>query len=88
MEYNFISKTTLDNIINNYISSLPACKQEKALINMELLERIKKILLDPNNKEIDVKSTREWAKKRFDLEEITPGDYRVQLYLKIIINLF
>jgi len=79
MEYNFISKTTLDNIINNYISSLPECKQEKALINIELLERIKKILLDPNNKEIDVKNTREWAKKRFVLEEITPRDYRVIL---------
>ena len=79
MEYNFISKTTLDNIINNYISSLPEYKQEKALINIELLERIKKILLDPNNKEIDVKNTREWAKKRFILEEITLKDYRVIL---------
>jgi len=77
MEYNFIGRATLNNIINNYISSLPECRQEKALINMELLERIKKILLDPSNKEIDVKNTREWAKKRFVLEEITPGDYRI-----------
>ena len=77
MEYNFIGRATLNNIINNYISSLPECRQEKALINMELLERIKKILLDPSNKEINVKNTREWAKKRFVLEEITPGDYRI-----------
>ena len=79
MEYNFISKATLDNIINTYLNSLPECRQEKALINKNLFERIKKILLDPSNKEIDTKATREWAKKRFILEEITPGDYRIMI---------
>src|SRR4051812_49395709 len=77
MEYNFISKTTFDFILNNYLNSLPACRQEKALINLDLLERIKKILLDPFNTKIDNKITREWAKKRFFLEEITPNDFRV-----------
>jgi len=79
MEYNFISKATLDDIVNNYINSLPKCRQEKALVNMNLFERIKKILLDPSNKEIDTKSTRDWAKKRFILEEITPKDYRIKV---------
>ena len=77
MEYNFISKATLDDIVNKYISSLPECRQEKALVNIKLFERIKKILLDPSNKEIDTKATRKWAKKHFILEEITPGDYRI-----------
>ena len=79
MEYNFISKTTLDDIINKYISSLPECRQEKALVNKNLFEWIKKILLDPSNKEIDIKATREWAKKCFILEEITLGDYRIMV---------
>ncbi|CAG8718165.1 12288_t:CDS:1, partial [Funneliformis caledonium] len=77
MEYNFISKATLDDIINKYISSLPDCRQEKALVNMNLFKQIKKILLNPFDKEIDTKTTREWAKKCFILEEITPGDYRI-----------
>ncbi|PKY33171.1 hypothetical protein RhiirB3_494067, partial [Rhizophagus irregularis] len=49
----------------------------KALVNKNLFERIKKILLDPSNKEIDTKTTHEWTRKRFILEEITPGDYRI-----------
>jgi hypothetical protein len=77
MEYNFISKATLDDIISKYISSLPENQQEKALVDKNLFEWIKKILLDPSNKEIDTKSTHEWAKKRFILEEISPGDYRI-----------
>lgn len=79
MEYNFISKDTFDGIVNKYISSLPVCRQEKALVNLELLERIKKILLDPFNVQTDIKITREWAKKRFTLQEIVPGDYRVMV---------
>ncbi|PKY50507.1 hypothetical protein RhiirA4_324325, partial [Rhizophagus irregularis] len=73
----FISKATFDNIISKYISFLPENQQEKALINKNIFERIKKILLDPSNKEIDTKATRKWAKKRFILEEIGPGDYRI-----------
>jgi hypothetical protein len=37
MEYNFISKATLDNIISKYISSLPENRQEKALVDKNLL---------------------------------------------------
>ncbi|PKK67484.1 hypothetical protein RhiirC2_663234 [Rhizophagus irregularis] len=77
MEYNFISKATFENIISKYISSLSENRQEKALINKNLFERIKKILLDPSNKEIDTRATCEWAKKRFILEEISLGDYRI-----------
>src|SRR3954447_12770474 len=77
MEYNFISIATFNQIVNNYISSLPVFRQEKALVNLELLERIKKILLDPSNMQTDIKNTRDWAKKRFILEEIVPGDYRI-----------
>jgi hypothetical protein len=77
MEYNFISRATVDGIINKYISSLPESRREKALVNLELFGRIKKILLDPSNAQTDVKITREWAKKRFILEEIVPGDYRI-----------
>ncbi|RGB36527.1 hypothetical protein C1646_758001 [Rhizophagus diaphanus] len=38
---------------------------------------IKKILLDSFNKKIDIKAIREWAKKRYILEEINPIDYRI-----------
>ena len=79
MEYNFVSKDTFDSIIKKYLSSLPDIRQEKALINLELLERIKEILLNPPNSKIDNKVTRDWAKKRFFLEEITPGDFRVMV---------
>ena len=79
MEYTFISKETFENIINNYLNNMPACKQDKALINLELLHKIKTILLDPNNIHIYDKNTRGWAKKRFYLEEIIPGDFRVMV---------
>ena len=59
MEYTFISKATFDNIINRYLSSLPTSRQEKALVNSELLERIKKILLDPSNVQTDNKNTQD-----------------------------
>ena len=77
MEYNFVSKDTFDSIIKKYLSSLPDVRQEKALINLELLERIKEILLKPLNSKIDNKITRDWARKHFFFEEITPGDYRI-----------
>ena len=79
MEYTFISKATFDNIINRYLSSLPTSRQEKALVNSELLERIKKILLDPSNVQTDNKNTRDWAKKRFYIEEITPENHRIMV---------
>jgi hypothetical protein len=79
MEYNFISKETFDNIISSYLSTIPSSRREKALVNLELLERIKKILLDPSNVQTDNKNTRDWAKKRFYIEEIVPGSHRVMV---------
>ncbi|RIA89219.1 hypothetical protein C1645_825176 [Glomus cerebriforme] len=77
MEYTFISRDTFNRIIEHYITNLPIFKQEKALINLELLNKIKNILLNPKDQDICNKTTRDWAKKKFKLEKIIPGDYRV-----------
>jgi hypothetical protein len=77
MEYTFISRDTFNGIIERYIGNLPTSKQEKALINLNFLNKIKEVLLDPKNNTISNKNTRSWIKKKFKLEEITPGDYRV-----------
>jgi hypothetical protein len=77
MEYTFISKDTLNEIITNYIANLLVAKQEKALINLNLLNKIKSILLNPKDVALANKSTHEWAKKKFTLQKIVPGDYRV-----------
>ena len=77
MEYTFISKDTFNGIVEYYIAKLPASKQKKALIDLELLNEIKEILLNPKDNTISSKNTRDWAKRKFRLEEITPGDYRV-----------
>ena len=77
MEYTFISRDTFNGIIENYITNLPDTKQNKALINMDLLNEIKKVLLKPKDNTISNKNTRDWAKRKFKLEEITPNDYRV-----------
>ena len=47
MEYFFISKDTFNGIIERYIISLPDSKREKALINLDLLNKIKEVLLKP-----------------------------------------
>ena len=77
MEYTFISRDTFNGIIENYITNLPDTKQTKALINMDLLNEIKEVLLKPKDNTISNKNTRDWAKRKFKLEEITPNDYRV-----------
>src|SRR6266498_4020707 len=77
MEYTFISRDTFNGIIERYITSLPTSKQEKALINLNFLNEIKQVLLNPKDNTISNKNTRNWIKKKFKLEEITPGDYRV-----------
>ena len=77
MEYNFISRDTFNKIIEQYITNLPVYKQEKSLINSDLYNIIKEILLNPKNNNISNKNTHVWAKRKFKLEEITPGDYRV-----------
>ncbi|CAG8707378.1 174_t:CDS:1, partial [Cetraspora pellucida] len=77
MEYTFISRNTLEQIVNNYILNLPESKREKALINYEFLAKIKTILLNPKDHTLYNKNTRSWVKRKFQLEEITPGDHRV-----------
>ena len=59
MEYTFISKDTLNEIITNYIANLPVAKQEKALINLNLLNKIKSILLNPKDVTLANKFTHE-----------------------------
>ena len=63
MEYTFISRDTFNGIIERYISNLPALKQEKALINFDLLNKIKEVLLNPKDNTICDKNTRDWSKK-------------------------
>jgi len=77
MEYSFISKDTFNGIIEHYFMSLPDNKREKTLINLDLLNKIKEVLLNPRDNTICNKNTQSWAKKKFRLEEIVPGDYRV-----------
>ncbi|CAG8752715.1 10541_t:CDS:2, partial [Gigaspora rosea] len=77
MEYTFINKSTLEQILDNYILNLPESKCEKALINHELLSKIKNVLLNPKDHTLYNKNTRSWAKDKFQFEEITPGDHRV-----------
>ncbi|CAG8595124.1 1259_t:CDS:2 [Rhizophagus irregularis] len=77
MKYTFISRDTFNGIIECYIGNLPTSKQEKALINLNFLNKIKEVLLNPKNNTISNKNTRSWIKKKFKLKEIIPGDYRV-----------
>src|SRR6266498_853899 len=79
IEYNFVNKDTFDSIIKKYLSFLPDIHQTKALINLELLEHIKEILLNPLNFKINNKVTYNWAKKCFFLEKITLEDYKVMV---------
>src|SRR5690349_12095286 len=77
MEYMFITKDTFNGIVENYITKLPTSKQKKALIDFNFLNEIKEVLLNPKNNTISTKNTRNWAKKKFKLEEITSGEFRV-----------
>src|SRR5688572_14947218 len=77
MEYTFISRDTFNRIIEHYITNLPVSKQEKVLINLDLLNKIKEILLNSKDHIICNKNIYDWTKKRVKLEEIIPGDYKV-----------
>ncbi|GES86759.1 KRAB-A domain-containing protein 2-like [Rhizophagus clarus] len=77
IKYTFISKATFNEIIEHYIANLPIHEQRKTLINLNFLNEIKEILLNPNNKILSDKNTRNWTKRKFKLKKITPGDYRV-----------
>jgi len=48
---------TFNYLVNNYINNMLICKQNKALVNLELLNKIKTILLDPKNNQIYNKNT-------------------------------
>jgi len=57
MEYTFVSIAACENLINTYLNNLPECKRHKALINLELLDTIKTVLLDPKNVHTSDKNT-------------------------------
>ncbi|CAG8755715.1 10017_t:CDS:1, partial [Gigaspora rosea] len=77
MEYTFISRNTLDQIVEKYVTNLPKSKQRKAQINNEILNKIKTILLNPKDTSLYDKNLRSGAKDKFVFEEIVPWDYRV-----------
>ena len=49
MEYPFISRETFDNLIEQYVENLAPNKKKKALIDQEKLQKIKEVLLNPEN---------------------------------------
>ena len=77
MEYTFISRDTFNEIVERYITSLPISKQEKALINLDLLNKIKEVLLNPRDHTICNKNIELQVKRKFQLKQITSNDYRV-----------
>jgi len=77
MDYTFINRDTFNGIIERYISNLPPLKREKALIKLDLLNKIKEVLLNPKDNTIYDKNIRDWSKRKFKLEEVVPGEYRV-----------
>jgi len=52
MKYIFINVVTFNYSVNSYINNISICKQNKALVNLELLNKIKTILLDSKNNQI------------------------------------
>ena len=64
MEYTFITKDTFNGIIENYITKLPVSKEKKTFIDLNFLNEIKEILLNPIDKTISSKNTRNWAKRK------------------------
>ncbi|CAG8612943.1 2387_t:CDS:2 [Cetraspora pellucida] len=83
MKSSFVSQEIFDEIITEYVTNLPKCKQGKVLINLELLNKVKHILLNPTDTNISDKNTQKWARKRFRIEEITPVE---ELFFKNIRN--
>lgn len=65
------------NQVNNYLNKLLECKWDKALINLELLDKIKAVLLDSHT--CDKYTYYDWTKKQFCLKQIVPGDFRVMV---------
>ncbi|GBC29745.2 hypothetical protein RIR_jg27999.t1 [Rhizophagus irregularis DAOM 181602=DAOM 197198] len=58
-------------------TDLHKCKWDKALINLELLDKIKAVLLDSHT--CDKYTYYDWTKKQFCLKQIVPGDFRVMV---------
>jgi hypothetical protein len=61
--FNFVSLATFNNILNEYVDSLPSNRQAKALITQELVENIKNILL--NQESANDGQLRHWARRHF-----------------------
>ena len=66
--FSYVSVETFNNILNEYIDSLPSNRQAKALITQELAEKIKKILL--NQEPTSDSKLRHWARQHFSTLEI------------------
>jgi hypothetical protein len=63
--FNFVSLATFNNILNEYVDSLPSNRQAKALITQELVENIKNILL--NQESTNDSQFRHWARQHFSI---------------------
>ena len=66
--FSFVSIETFNNILNEYIDSLPSNRQAKALITQELADKVKRILLD--EEPTSDRNLRYWSRKHFSTLEI------------------
>ena len=66
--FSFVSIETFNNILNEYINSLPSNRQAKALITQELADKVKRILLD--EEPTSDRNLRYWSRKHFSTLEI------------------
>ncbi|CAG8818558.1 21123_t:CDS:2, partial [Cetraspora pellucida] len=66
---------TFDDLVKGYIEGLAPNKKEKALIDQEKLQRIKKVLIDPMNTTQYTFTFHYWVKKNFKLQKIAPHGY-------------
>ena len=75
MEYPFILHQIFDNLIEQYIEKLAPNKKEKALIDQEKLQKIKDVLLNPQNTTLYTPTFQFWAKNKFKLQKISSDSY-------------
>lgn len=66
--FSFVPVETFNDILNEYIDSLPSNRQAKALITQELADKIKTILL--NKEPTSDRNLCYWSRQRFSTLEI------------------
>jgi len=66
--FSFVSVEKFNDILDEYIDSLPSNRQAKALITQELADKIKTILLKKES--IRDENLRYWSRKHFSTLEI------------------